>query len=408
MSHERLGKRGRLFTWNVVACGVLACCAMSIVCADDEVLLKNGGKILGRLIPPASSNASEVRIGTTDGITVTLAEEEVKDTKLIGPAAEEYGKQLALTPDTTEGHMRLADWCVKNGAVSRQRIHLQRVLEMDPDHAEARKKLGYRRMVDGTWGTTEDEMRAQGKVYYKGRWITTQQRDLLLSKKMDKLEENKYSKLISQWKKDLGTRKDEEAKANFRTLVSPQAVPGLLSAWKTERRLRAKQVYVLTLGRIGSIEAKNFLQVVAVDDPSEDLRMAAIDELRRFQDKAVTEYLISRLSPKKSLNPHINRAAAALGEIGDTTAIPALIEALSTTHVYTVSQGSSPGQMSSTFGTGSTGGSSFSAGGKAKSIRKLQQNQGVLNALEKMTGVNFLYEKEAWAAWLRNNPVTPR
>ncbi len=411
-------KKRRVFTWNtargvvrgrrVFAAAVCAALAYALTaCADDEVQLKNGGRFTGKITPSATDDGSEIRVVTSDGISVTFAETDVKDITFTGPGAEAYEKELAKTPNTPEGNLRLAEWCLKNGVASRQKIHLRRVLEIDPDNAEARKKLGYRRSVDGNWYTLAEEMAAQGKVLHNGRWMSSQERDLLVARREAKTDVAKYTKLIAQWRKDLTGKKSAEARANFTALVDPLAVKGLITAWEKEKTPQMKQIYIAALGRIGSIEARACLRQAAVDDPSEDIRLACVDELRRYKDKAVTDYFVSRLTPKRSSNVQLNNAARALGEIGDRTAIPALIDALTTTHKYQMTTGSNPGQMSATMGGSSQGGggAGLSMGNKPQIVQKTHQNKDVLQALERMTGVNFLYDKTAWLQWLKNNHV---
>ncbi len=59
------------------------------------------------------------------------------------------------TPDTLEGQLELARWCAKNKLPEQARAHSTRVLEIDPNHAEARSALGYR-LVNGEWLQNEE------------------------------------------------------------------------------------------------------------------------------------------------------------------------------------------------------------------------------------------------------------
>jgi hypothetical protein len=58
----------------------------------------------------------------------------------------------------------------------RERELLQHVLTLDPDHAEARTRLGYVRQESGGWILRDDQMRAQGMVQQDGHWMTPAQR----------------------------------------------------------------------------------------------------------------------------------------------------------------------------------------------------------------------------------------
>ena len=54
-----------------------------------------------------------------------------------------------------EGQWKLAEWCHEHGLPDQRKTHLQRVIELDPDHVEARRLLGYSK-IDGKWMTQEE------------------------------------------------------------------------------------------------------------------------------------------------------------------------------------------------------------------------------------------------------------
>ena len=80
-----------------------------------------------------------------------------------------YEKWLPKMPDTAEGNWIMADECRKRGLASQRELHLEGVLKHDPEHAAARKTLGYGK-VDGRWVKTEDWMTDRGYVRHRGSW----------------------------------------------------------------------------------------------------------------------------------------------------------------------------------------------------------------------------------------------
>ena len=66
-----------------------------------------------------------------------------------------YRIRRAKCPDTVQGHLALAKWCVGQKLADQARAHLTRVIELAPDHVEARGLLGFRR-VDGQWLSGEE------------------------------------------------------------------------------------------------------------------------------------------------------------------------------------------------------------------------------------------------------------
>ena len=59
-----------------------------------------------------------------------------------------------------DGQIGLARWCSKHKLEDQARAHLTRVLEFDPDQAEARQHLGFR-LVNGTWVDERDMAEAR-------------------------------------------------------------------------------------------------------------------------------------------------------------------------------------------------------------------------------------------------------
>jgi hypothetical protein len=139
-------------------------------------------------------------------------------------------------------------------------------------------------------------------------------------------------------------------------------------------------------------------------------------------DKAMPAYLRGL---KNGLNLIVNRAGAALGELGNQTAIPNLIDALVTRHTYTLLVP----DTATGFGTNGTmtgpGGQPvlppdvelmLAAGQlpygvqvqqfspapprmKEIPVEKDEENPAVLDALTSLTGENFGYDEPAWRKW---------
>ena len=97
-------------------------------------------------------------------------------------------------------------------------------------------------------------------------------------------------------------------------------------------------------------------------------------------------------------NVIVNRAAEALGLIGDRDAIGPLIGALVTKHK--VMEGSGPADQH-TYVFTPTGGTAMNMGSSgAKLVTREVENAAVLAALSKLAGVNFGFDQAAWRDWL--------
>ncbi|HUT95713.1 MAG TPA: polymorphic toxin-type HINT domain-containing protein [Thermoguttaceae bacterium] len=74
----------------------------------------------------------------------------------------EYRRLRRESEKTVEGQLQLAGWCSTHKLPDQARAHLTEALRMDPNHAEARRRLGHRR-VEGVWLSPEEieQFRAQ-------------------------------------------------------------------------------------------------------------------------------------------------------------------------------------------------------------------------------------------------------
>lgn len=74
-----------------------------------------------------------------------------------------YRRLRANYAETVDDQLALARWCKKAKLDQQWRAHLGNVLQLNPDHQEARALLGYR-LVDGIWLTPEEIERANARA----------------------------------------------------------------------------------------------------------------------------------------------------------------------------------------------------------------------------------------------------
>jgi hypothetical protein len=151
------------------------------------------------------------------------------------------------------------------------------------------------------------------------------------------------------------------------------------------------------LANIGDSPSRKVLTLWAMTEPAEEIALTCLDYLKKMEDPEAAQFFIGQLRSKD--NATVNRAAAALGHLEAVTAIAPLIDALVTQHERIVNTGGGPGQISSTFGTGSTSGGGMSVGGGPKKVPILLQNRNVLDALTKLTGQSYGFDEARWKAW---------
>jgi hypothetical protein len=131
-------------------------------------------------------------------------------------------------------------------------------------------------------------------------------------------------------------------------------------------------------------------------DADEEVFHYCLGKLAALQPPRVADPFIAAL--KDEYNARINRAAMALARLGDRSAISPLIDALITTHTHVLpgAPGTGPNSTTTSFSDSGTG---LKQNEGPKVIVAHVQNQHVLGALSKLSGVNFGFDQRAWRYW---------
>ncbi len=382
------------------ACAVLGSLSVCPAWADVFVL-QGGGEVHGELLNPDESPRKTFVVKTVSGGQVTLDAERVKKISRQSPAEVMYDRIRGKATDTIKDQWKLAEWCRKSGLPKQRRTHLARIIELDPNHADARHGLGYSQ-IRGRWITQETLMKEQGYVRYKGAWLLPQEIELSERERKEKLARLDWARKLKRWEGWLGSDKAGEAIAKIRAIDDPLAAGALARKLTDEKHAAPRQVrllYVEALGRLQASAGMNALVTASLYDVDEEIRISCLEQIVDNQYKPAVAKYVKALRDKQ--NPIVNRAANCLGYMKDPAAIGPLIDALVTTHSFQV-QSAPPGQTTTTFGTGSntTRGGGFTFGGsKVKTIKQQFQNRDVLRALVTLTGGSFNYDERAWKKW---------
>ena len=386
----------RLFSSAVVFTTLAAASANA-----DVFLLGAGGRIEGDLVNADESPRTKFVVRTTPGAVVTLQADQVKDVVRRSPAEAEYELVRHQHPDTPAGQMALADWCRDHKLTDQRKLHLMRILELDPAHVQARSLLGYN-LLGGQWKTREEHMAALGKVPYKGDWMYPQEIEIVEKKAETQRLRQEWVGNLKRWSDWLGGPKDQTARANIAAIADPSAMYALREAMKPEGYPAKKrtipnplaELYVQAIGRIGNLDAYMLLADLTLIDPSDEVRAASLDLLTDDPQPAIVNYYIQQL--RSTDNLVVNRAGYALKRFKDERAISPLIDALVTKHKYAVVSGGSG--MSA---TNSSMGSGFSTGSSTKVFNLDKENPFVFDALITIVNgqANFQYNVEAWKQW---------
>lgn len=253
-------------------------------------------------------------------------------------------------------------------------------------------------------GKSQQELMTQrGFIRHEGRWRTAQEIEIIDRAVRTQAAQREWKQRLERLRQRVDSRdQGDRAAEEIRELTDPAAVAAIAEALEREPVQRVRGLYVEALGRIGSSEALVVLVRVALDHPDGETRIAALERLSALGPQVAVPTFVSALGSGD--NAQVNRAAQALGTLNATSAVGPLIAALETQHVV-VSGGDTPaGATSATFTP--TGGG-LSMGGGPRQTRVPRRNDRVLEALVRLTGVNFEWDVQAWRTWFLNRAAPP-
>ncbi len=365
-------------------------------------VLTNDGQVQGEPVVGPDATPGQTVVRTSSGGLITLDNGQIKQIIPLSANELEYERIRPNYADTAEDQWKLAEWCHKHSLNKQERVHLERVIVLDPDQPDARRLLGYGQS-NGHWVRQADAMKEQGYVLYKGQWKLPQEVELLEARRKDELAEKAWFAKLKRWRGALGNRSDDDGQwqEELNSIKTDStAVPALAHYVERETSDRIKLQMIDVLVRIGSPSALDVVVGRTLDDSSEEIRLSALDKLVASTHRESVPFYVKALKSKD--NVRINRAALCLGKLGDKSAIPALINALRTTHTHVEQQGQ-PGQISTTFGNGPGGGGMSVGTPPPKRVTITYDNHDVLAALLELTGrsgtESFQFDKKAWLTW---------
>jgi len=150
--------------WGVMrlhAARLCACLAVfggaAPLLAEDELHLANGAVIVGVIVaetPTTVQIRTQAMIKHTPmSATLTVELDQIENRFTVPSFADQYLARAALSPNTTEGHLALARWCIERCLVAEAESNVQSADTLDPYNslvAQFYKELGFVHEHD-TW-----------------------------------------------------------------------------------------------------------------------------------------------------------------------------------------------------------------------------------------------------------------
>lgn len=402
-----------------------------MVAHADLVKLKAGGEVRGALRskPDLKKPKTPVVVETLTGTLVAVEGTDVKFVTRRPLKVEEYETKAKLVPHTIEAHLKLAEWCRAKRLRDQRKEQLRLVLDLDSDHKYARQSLGYSKR-DGKWMTNDEWNRSRGLVKHKGRYITPEELAIIKKGEAELARERVWYKSVRLWKLWLSSRNAERRQkgvTNLRKITDPDAVAALNHYFKNESNKQVRYLFLAVLSNIKGPKPVEVLTGLVLYDVDAELRYAALNAISKSQYQTAIPYFVRGLRHERVYV--VRRAGDALRRVGDETAVPALIAALTTSHTYRVRV---PKKSVSVGSNGSFGGQSSlppqieamlragqfpngvivnnpqvnqlkHANTKVVPVKYSHNNPQVLGALQRITGQSFGYNERDWRLWLASS-----
>ena len=181
---------------------------------------------------------------------MTVAADRVQ--KVLTPRAAdvEYERIRPTYPDTVEGQWALAEWCREHALSAAVREpHLRRVIELDPNHVQARRALGYV-PIDGQWTRPKDLMESRGLKPYHGQYLTPQEIELRRTQTPDGSRRGRVDeKAEDSGASRIGGSRDQQVRDSIRAIHEPAATKALGLALRDDTDVGVRLLVADTLSR---------------------------------------------------------------------------------------------------------------------------------------------------------------
>lgn len=196
----------------------------------------------------------------------------------------DYRRVRERYPLTVAGQMGLANWCEDRGLRDQERAHLTQVVELEPDHAEARRRLGFR-LVGLDW-ISADDIRASAE-----------------KQSAEQAALRRWLPEVNEIRRQLHSRRQvQRQKARERLVAIATPATGVAieqGLWSDG--LEAANAMIAALASLADPETSLRLARQAVLSPFDSVRLTAAEELRsRDRDTYAPALLAMLYTPASS------------------------------------------------------------------------------------------------------------
>ena len=331
----------------------------------DRIMLRGGGQIHGKLLSNPADPNHLTFVGEVGKNSIVYQKEQILQVLPEKSALDEYvilrGKDRALA----EEEFQLGTWCEDHKLKDLAENHFEAALRLDPQYGPAHEKLGHV-MINDRWLNADEQREAQGMVKYRGRWMTTEEKDRLEDQATLAAESQSWLRRIRMYRDAYISVADGRAKEAEKRLLAIREVAAIgpvLRILGEDANPAVRELAGRVLGTIPGPEASSALVSRLLRETDSGVRERTMTEAARRERGEILPRLVRALkSPNVEV---INRAAWSLGQLEAKTAVPQLISSLLYTEYRTVMEpvnGGGGGLNSVTPANGGVGVSSYSGG----------------------------------------------
>lgn len=302
--------------------GAVILCATGSVGAD-VFHLREGGKLDGVVVEDLGD---ALRIRTVSGVS-DIEKDRVVRIEKGDPPWVRYEKRAKKSGETVEDQLALADWCREIGLRAEERRHLERVIALEVNHVDARRRLGFVQ-EGGNWikpkssgARSEAERTERRRAQSEERRIQEKITEYTVKVKAI------YRGRLSEKAGGERSKAFADGRRQILEIRDPLAIPGITSVL-SGGNLAARRLMVEALAQFDVDEATMNLVAIALLDPSKDVRAIAARALKaRKDDRIVVELRLALRSDEEAI---LRNAASALGILKAKSAVRDLAPVLST------------------------------------------------------------------------------
>ncbi len=376
--------------------------------AVESVVLRNGGKVIGKVVEsPAESATSSTTssdgsarrresfdVVTKDAIRIRLTSAEVASRDANDNLAA-YHAEAPQHDDSIDGHWQMSQWCKEHHLSDKRDLHLRRIIELDTNHAAARRLLGYT-FRNGQWITINQWRANDGLVLFKGRWRYPQDAELIRQRELSESQYRLWMTKLTGLLRDWDRTQSEAIKAELENSSPIESLSAVIhlnkgSTSAIHRRMLQKVMMNLSVHEAIRPAAVRALADASLREQDSETLLDAIDHLRTHPPELFDKLLLDALRSKD--NAVVNRSALLMARFRRRQFIDPMVEALTTTHTVIVPtfwlRANYPNHPAL-----------VRSGRKEFVDAEIPfQNTDVLNALIEMTEQNFGFNTDGWKIW---------